>query len=189
MKARLIAAAVAAFALGGCATDAKMREVAGSSASLVNTFKHGTQVFVSDMNDLNAADAARLRRLASQTQAMSIRSASAVMAWEAIGDDESSTMYDALTKSQSGDVLANSAVLNAIKPQAAVTPIAADAKPFDSLVQKLNALAAQPTYPQLLQSWFAFGKQVNDALNADMKAAGAAMKSTPAPSLPPPPKL
>jgi len=181
MTRHLLHASVAAIAVvltSGCATEAAMREVAGSSAALVNGFKSETQSFVVRMNDLNDADMARLRRLAAQTQAMQIKSANAETAWTAIADDHALTMYGALAKSQPSEVIAGSAVLRSLIVDADSAPIAADTKQFDSLVQKLNALAAAPTFPQLVQSWLAFGKQVNDALKAEMKSAAGSLQDT-----------
>lgn len=175
---RVFVAIIAAFLVAGCATDAAMRQVAGSSAELVNDFKHATQSFVVRMNTLNEADTARLRRLAAQTQAMQIKSAAAETGWTAIADDDALRMYGALTALQPTDVIPGSAVLRSLKPVADSAPITVDANQFDSLVQKLNALAAAPTFPELLQSWIAFGKQVNDALQAEMKASGEALQAT-----------
>jgi hypothetical protein len=161
-----------ALLLAGCAGEKEAREAASSSARMLNELKASSGKFVSAQNELNDANAEELNRLKRLALVYRSRSDQTVSAWKAAGDKESVDAFSALATPSASDVLGTDLSLRTLaKPGAPSIKSAVEPKAFDEIVKALTNLAEKQSLIDRAKFLVDYGEKVKKEYEASLKAA------------------
>ena len=164
--------------VAGCATQETARHVAALSAESVNGLKGEMVKFVGEANNLRTANETRLQRLEQQTLALRVDAGQASSAWKVSKDQRAVEMYAAMTAVSADDLTKTSLSLDLLQPAPNPPKITFSGGQFDTLVQHLNELAAEPSLSDSLSALIEFGIKVDTQLNKDIKDAAGGLAKT-----------
>jgi len=161
-----------AATVSGCTTTKAARDTARLSAQSVNEFKVELAGFVDKQIDLHVENVAEVNQLKSDSMTLKADTSQAYAGWQSAGDKKAVSMYDALTQVEAADIKLKSIALSSDTAPAAISA-SVDQQQFNTVIQKLNALAASASVKDQLSAYVEYGKAVNSAYKDDVKKANS----------------
>jgi hypothetical protein len=178
----------AALALSACAGEPELRSVSAQSAAILGQYRSEFVRFSTAQNQLNAANAARLRAFERERELRATEIQSRMLTWRLAGDGDALSRYEALTERDAASLIAITDA-SSVQP-AAPPPMRFDATPVEAVIRQLTALQRPRTFPERARDLLGFAvslrAEYEDALSsATEDAAADATASAEADPVPP----
>ncbi|HVQ10220.1 MAG TPA: hypothetical protein VMS43_17520 [Allosphingosinicella sp.] len=182
-KSAILAAAL--LLLPACAGEHQLRSVSSQSAAILGQYRTQLVRFSTAQNQLNAANAARLRAYEGERQFRLSEIQSRTMAWRLAGERDVVGRFELLTQRDAATILA---VTDGASGQPApAEPLRFDAAPVEAVIRQLTALQRPRGLVDYARDTFRFAtalrakyeESLSGATSTTTASAGASAAATP----------
>lgn len=176
------------FALSGCAGERELRSVSAQSASILGQYRSEFVRFSTAQNQLNAANAARLRAFEGEREFRASATQSRTLTWRLAGDREALSRFEMLTENNAASILTGTDAAS-VQP-AAPEPLRFDAAPVEAVIRQLGAIQRPRTFTERAGDLLGFAvalraeyeKALSTATDEAVEGAVASSEAPPQPA-------